>query len=235
MSVAFFDDCLLKTGTVPSSELPTIAFILDMADVKVTVENLQPHVDAMHPNGKCALTAEDMKQLFTRFTDGTPQEKRKSDGAETKAKKRKSDSTESKAKVLDNLTEGTGDGAESKAKKRKSDGAETKTKVLDNVAENSNEVNKVYDMTLAELADALTENLQQKWQALPKRAQHLVLGKFNELLLKGIQHSVVQLDHEDILKIRSEKVDSVLPDLIDGEVYNGTGIYVCHGDSNDHL
>ena len=64
MSVAFFDDCLLKTGTVPSSELPTIAFILDMADVKVTVENLQPHVDAMHPNGKCALTAADIKQLL---------------------------------------------------------------------------------------------------------------------------------------------------------------------------
>ena len=65
MSVAFFDDCLLKTGVVTSGDLPTIAFILDMAEVKVTVENLQPHVDAMHPNGKCALTAEDMKQLFT--------------------------------------------------------------------------------------------------------------------------------------------------------------------------
>ena len=101
MSVDFFDDCLLKTGTVPSSELQTIAFILSMAGVEVTEENLQPHVDAMHPNGKCALTAEDMKQLFTRFTDGTPQEKRKSDGAESKAKKRKIDSTESKAKVLD--------------------------------------------------------------------------------------------------------------------------------------
>ena len=49
---------------MPSSELPTIAFILDMADVKVTVENLQPHVDAMHPNGKCALTVADMKQLL---------------------------------------------------------------------------------------------------------------------------------------------------------------------------
>ena len=64
MSVDFFDDCLLKTGTVPSSELQTIAFILGMADVKVTVENLQPHVDAMHPNGKCALTAADIKQLL---------------------------------------------------------------------------------------------------------------------------------------------------------------------------
>ena len=39
-----------------------------------------------------------------------------------------------------------------------------------NQNKNSNEVSKVYDMTLAELADALTENLQQKWQALPKRA-----------------------------------------------------------------
>ena len=152
-----------------SSELPTIAFILEMADVKVTVVNLQPHADAMQPNGKCILTIANTKQLFTRLTDGTPQEKRKRDGAESKAKKRKSDSTESKAKVLDNLIERPpqekrkSDGTESKAKKRKSDGAETKTKVLDNVAENSNEVNKVYDMTLAELADALTENLQQKW------------------------------------------------------------------------
>ena len=64
MSVDFFDDCLLKTGTVPSSELQTIAFILSMAGVEVTEENLQPHVDAMHPNGKCALTAADMKQLL---------------------------------------------------------------------------------------------------------------------------------------------------------------------------
>ena len=64
MSVAFFDDCLLKTGMVTSGDLPTIVFILDMAEVKVTVENLQPHVDAMHPNGKCALTAADIKQLL---------------------------------------------------------------------------------------------------------------------------------------------------------------------------
>ena len=49
---------------MPSSELQTIAFILGMADVEVTEENLQPHVDAMHPNGKCALTAADIKQLL---------------------------------------------------------------------------------------------------------------------------------------------------------------------------
>ena len=54
----------MKTGMVSSNELPIIAFILDMADVEVTVENLQPHVDAMHPNGKCALTTADMKQLL---------------------------------------------------------------------------------------------------------------------------------------------------------------------------
>ena len=134
MSVDFFDDCLLKTGTVPSSELQTIAFILSMAGVEVTEENLQPHVDAMHPNGKCALTAADTKQLFTRLTAGTPQEKRKSDGTESKAK------------------------------------------VLDNVAENSSEVNKVCDMTLSELADALTENLQHKLQALHKRATSCAWG-----------------------------------------------------------
>ena len=64
MSVAFIEACLVKTGMVSSNELPIIAFILDMADVKVTVENLQPHVDAMHPNGKCALTAADIKQLL---------------------------------------------------------------------------------------------------------------------------------------------------------------------------
>ena len=64
MSVAFFEACLVKTGTVSSNELPIIAFILDMADVEVTVENLQPHVDAMHPNDKCALTAADIKQLL---------------------------------------------------------------------------------------------------------------------------------------------------------------------------
>ena len=46
-TVSFFDDCLLKTGVVTSGDLPTIAFILDIAEVKVTVENLQPHVDAI--------------------------------------------------------------------------------------------------------------------------------------------------------------------------------------------
>ena len=64
MSVAFFEACLVKTGTVSSNELPIIAFILDMPDVVVTVENFQPHVDAMHPNDKCALTAADIKQLL---------------------------------------------------------------------------------------------------------------------------------------------------------------------------
>ena len=65
MSVAFFDDCLLKAGMVTSGDLPTIAFTLDMAEVKVTVEELQPHVASMHPNGECALTGADMEQLLT--------------------------------------------------------------------------------------------------------------------------------------------------------------------------
>ena len=193
MSVVFFDDCLLKTGTVPSGDLPTNAFILDMADVKVTAEDLQPHVDAMHPNGECALTVADMEQLVTRLTAGTPQEERKSDGTESKAK------------------------------------------VLDNVAENVSEVNKVCDMTLSELADALIENLQHKLQALRKRAQHLVLGNCNKLFLDCVQHSVVQFDHEDILKLRNEKIASALLDLIDSAVEHDKGIYVRHRDSSDHL
>ena len=31
----------------------SVRIFMGMADVKVTVEILQPHVDAMHPNGKC--------------------------------------------------------------------------------------------------------------------------------------------------------------------------------------
>ena len=46
---------------------------------------------------------------------------------------------------------------------------------------------------------------------------------------------MVQFDHADILKLRSEKVASVLPDLIDGAVENDTGIYAQHGNSSDHL
>ena len=55
-------------------------------------------------------------------------------------------------------------------------------------------------MTLSELADALLENLLHKLQALPQRAQHLVLGNFNKLFLNSVQRSVVQLDNENILK-----------------------------------
>ena len=64
MSVAFFEACLVKTGTVSSNKLPIIAFILDMADDEATFENLQPHVAAMHSNDTCALTAADIKQLL---------------------------------------------------------------------------------------------------------------------------------------------------------------------------
>ena len=46
---------------------------------------------------------------------------------------------------------------------------------------------------------------------------------------------MVQLDHEDILKLRCEKVDSVLLDLIDGAVENDTCTYVQYGDSSDHF
>ena len=193
MSVVFFDDCLLKTGVVTSSDLPSIALILEMAEVEVTVEDLKPHVAEMHPDGKCALSAADMEQLFTRLIAGTPQEERESDGTESKAM------------------------------------------ALDNVAENSSEVNKVCDMTISELADALAENLQHKLQALPKRAQHLVLENFNKLFLDCIGHSVVQLDHEDILKPRNEKIASALPDLIDSAVEHDKGIYFRHRDGGDHV
>ena len=90
-TVSFFDDCLLKIGLVTIKDLSTIAFILDCGELKVTDEDLQPHVAAMHPNGECALTAADMQQLFTRLAPETPLEEPKSDG------------TESKAEVLDHV------------------------------------------------------------------------------------------------------------------------------------
>ena len=36
-----------------------------MANVKVTVKELQQHVAAMHPDGECALIGADMEQLYT--------------------------------------------------------------------------------------------------------------------------------------------------------------------------
>ena len=60
-TVSFFDDCFLKTGVVTASDLSTIAFILDCGELKVTDEDLRPHVAAMHPNGECAVTAADMQ------------------------------------------------------------------------------------------------------------------------------------------------------------------------------
>ncbi len=89
-TVSFFDDCLLKTGVVSTKDLSTISFILGCGGLKVTDENLEPHIAAMHPDGECALTAEDMQQLFKTLAPETPLEEPKGDD------------TESKAKVLDN-------------------------------------------------------------------------------------------------------------------------------------
>ena len=53
MLAAFLDDCLVKKGVVTSRGLETIASILDMAMVEFIVEELQPNVALLHPNGEC--------------------------------------------------------------------------------------------------------------------------------------------------------------------------------------
>ena len=56
MLAVFFGDYPVKKGVVTSRGLETIVAILDMAKVEVTVEELQPNVASLHPNGECALT-----------------------------------------------------------------------------------------------------------------------------------------------------------------------------------
>ena len=90
-------------------------------------------------------------------------------------------------------------------------------------------------MTLSELADTLIENLLHKLQALPKRAQFLVLPNFNKLFLGCVQLSEVQLDHEDILTLRNDKIASALPDIIHSAAVHDTLIYVRHKDGGDYL
>ena len=82
-TVSFFDDCLLKTGVVSTKDLSTISFILDCGGLKVTDEDLEPHVAAMQPDGECALTAADMQQLFKTLAPETPLEEPKSDCTES--------------------------------------------------------------------------------------------------------------------------------------------------------
>ena len=77
-------------------------------------------------------------------------------------------------------------------------------------------------MTLSELADTLIENLRHKLQALPEPKQFCVVAEFNKLFLDCLQRSDVQLDHEDILKLRTDKIASALPDIIHSEAQHDT-------------
>ena len=82
-TVSFFEDCLLKTGVVSTQDLSTISFILGCGGLKVTDEKVERHIAAMHPDGECGLTAEDMQQLFKTLAPETPLEEPKSDSTES--------------------------------------------------------------------------------------------------------------------------------------------------------
>ena len=55
------------------------------------------------------------------------------------------------------------------------------------------------------------------------------------MFLGCVQRSEVQLDHEDILKLRNDKIANALLDLIDSAAEHDTGIYVRHEDGGDRL
>ena len=120
--------------------------------------------------------------------------------------------------------------AEPSLEDRKGDDTESKAKVLDNGSKNSSELEKVYHVTLSELADTLTENLRHKLQALPEPEQFGVVAEFNQLFLHCIQRSDVQLDHEDILKLRTDKIASMLPDIIHSAAQPDAFIFLPHKD-----
>ena len=65
--------------------------------------------------------------------------------------------------------------------------------------------------------------------------KQLALENFNNLLLNSVHGVVVQLDQEDLLKLRDEKITRELPDIIGKAVELDTGIYVTHEGGGEQL
>ena len=98
----------------------------------------------------------------------------------------------------------------------------------DTVVETSVDAKASCAMDLAELEAALKDKSVDNMHSLPQRVKQLVLETFNNLLLNSVHGVAVELDQEDILELRNEKITRDLLDIIKEAVELDTGIYVTH-------
>ena len=105
----------------------------------------------------------------------------------------------------------------------------------DRVVETSVDAKVSCAMSLAELEAALKDNYVVMMHSLPQRVKQLVLENFNNLLLNSVHGVVAELDQEDIVKLRDEKITRGLPDIIEKSVELDTGIYVTHEGGGEQL
>jgi hypothetical protein len=93
-----------------------------------------------------------------------------------------------------------------------------------------------YAMDLAELETALKDKSVDNMHSLSQRVKQLVLETFNNLLLNIVHGVGVELDQEDILELRDEKITRDLPDIIKEAVKLDTdAIYVTHEGGSEQL
>jgi hypothetical protein len=93
-----------------------------------------------------------------------------------------------------------------------------------------------YAMDLAELETALKDKSVDNMHSLSQRVKQLVLENFNNLFLNIVHGVGVELEQEDILKLRDEKITRDLPDIIKEAVKLDTdAIYVTHEDGSEQL
>ena len=86
--------------------------------------------------------------------------------------------------------------------------------VEDRVVKNSVDAKVSCAMDLAELETALKDKSVDNMHSLSQRVKQLVLETFNNLLLNIVYGVGVELDQEDILELRDEKITRDLPDII---------------------
>jgi len=105
----------------------------------------------------------------------------------------------------------------------------------DGVVETSSEAEGPCVMNLAELEAALKNKGVNIMQSLPQRVKHVVLQNFNSLLLNSVPDVEVDLDQEDVVKIRDDQITHSLPGIIKEALEKDTGLYVTREGGGEHL
>ena len=102
--------------------------------------------------------------------------------------------------------------------------------IEDTVVDSSVDTKVSCAMDFAELEAALKDKTFDNMPSLPQGGKQLALDSFNNLLLKSVQDFAVELDQDDILKIRAEMITRDLPGIIKetAEAWVDKGIYVTH-------